>query len=205
MFGQPDQILNSLKIAIASNGFNNQVAQDFGIVKMHLEIPYIDVVKQQIRQGKDKLQKEFASKTNSYNDNLRQSLIIAALGTSKGLIKTESSVIPKMESILSEQGIRNSKKIVAKLINECAQEMIASWFVKAEEIIKKPVSARNELAKMIETAELSFNIPGDEDEEEIKRIEDRLDEAKIIPIKTVETTGPNSSQIQSLVSSFRRR
>jgi segregation and condensation protein B len=200
-FGNKEKILSSLKTAIQANGFNTEVAKDFGIVKMHLEIPYNNVVKQKISRKRKELSDFYEQKSKSYSETFRQSIMIAALGIAKGLY-SDNGVKAEMEETLSRFGVRNPEKVVATLMTNCSEKIIASWFEKADEIIQKPIEARNEAAIMVESASFNF-VPSDNEDNDA--ITERLDNSRVISFDPIKKDGPDSSDIKMAVASLGRR
>lgn len=165
LFAKPQPFAQAFFAIADNNGLNNETIKDFGIEPVTVEVPVDEVTEQRIRKGIETKEAELREQQGNLQQDLQQALETTAIGMNKEVFKDVSHPVKAaLYDELNKIGVRQPTLIIDRAFSQAGEEFMRILISKAFELMKKPLEARNEIARMVLQANYqSTNEINDED------------------------------------------
>lgn len=139
-------------ISAFRNGIE-QACDEFKIEAIKVEVPVDEAVTAHLIEERKELEASFEEKKQELMEVLKQSISIASVAINKEIYKNETNPLKdELVSKLTQNGVIDSAKLVNACFEKAMGNYIESVLAKAYELVEKNTEVRNEVAKMVESA-----------------------------------------------------
>jgi len=129
------------------------------------DVPVADAIKQRINDGVEAVTAAYREQRDNLNDEMRACISIAALIVHKGMDKDLSNPLrDAFVGALTKVNVRNPENLVDAVFAEASEPYIKTVLAKANDLLAKPLEARNEIARFAERATYQASASSDNNE-----------------------------------------
>lgn len=189
--------LNSMKLALAKNGFEATLA-DFGFDRVAVEVSANIVTKAKVAEAVEAAKKQVKAELATTKKEVEHALKIAIAGINKGFFaKRSNALVASLTKELSRAGFRDAAKVVEKAFRDSHDEFARTVVDVTADLLGKTVDMRNEYAQAIGSAEYVVSDVEEIDDakaEEVDEVESALEQPIVASVEHPQQNGNKTIQ-----------